>query len=367
MDTTTRDSWPQHRLALRGHSAAMEALQGRSSGSPWQSAVRPKSATWRHLAVVLGLASVCALPALAQEAAYPRKPITLVVPFAAGGGTDTVARLLGQKLQLELGQPVVIDNRPGANGIVASRSVLQQPADGYTLLLGSNSTHVIAPLAAKLPADGIKAAQTGFTVVSVIANAPLVLAVRSNAAERDLAAFIKRAKTAELSYGTFGAGSSAHVMGEVLAEDAKIKLLHVPYKGSAPALTDLLGSQVDAIFLTVAAIEGSVAGGSVRPLAVTGRSRLQTLPDVPTFDELGVHDMGNSGWFAVFAGTQTPPAIIDKVSAALRKAVALPDVRTKLIESGLEPVGSTPHEGREIWNRSVTVAEPVVKRAHIEF
>lgn len=306
-------------------------------------------------------------PVMAQGVDYPHKPITLVVPFAAGGGTDTVARLIGLKLHGVLGQPVVVENRPGANGTIASRAVLQQPADGYTLLLGSNSTHVIAPLVAKQTIDGIKAVQSNFSIASIVANAPLVLAVRSSAGIRDFAGFLARAKTGVLSYGTFGAGSSAHVMGEVLAESAKVEMLHVPYKGSAPAMNDLLGGQVDSVFLTVAAIEGLVDGGKVQPLAVTGRSRVRSLPNVPTYEEMGVRDMGNAGWFAVFAASKTPPAVVEKVSAALRKIVADPEVKTRLVELGLEPVGSTQQEAQDTWSRSIGLAAPVVKRAHIDF
>ncbi len=322
---------------------------------------------FRCLVMAAVAGAVFAGSVIAQEVDYPSKPLTLVVPFAAGGGTDTVARLIGLKLHGALGQPVVVENRPGANGTIASRAVLQQAADGYTLLLGSNSTHVIAPLVAKQAADGIKSVQANFSITSIVANAPLVLAVRSSAGLRDLTGFLARAKTAVLSYGTFGAGSSAHVMGEVLAESSKVEMLHVPYKGSAPAMNDLLGGQVDSVFLTVAAIEGLVDGGKVRPLAVTGRSRLRSLPNVPTFEEMGVSDMGNAGWFAVFAASRTPPAVIEKVSVALRKIVADPEVKAKLMELGLEPVGSTQQEAQDTWNRSVSLAAPIVKRARIDF
>jgi tripartite-type tricarboxylate transporter receptor subunit TctC len=323
--------------------------------------------TIRRRVLVGLLCAACFTPGMAQEADYPRKPVTLVVPFAAGGGTDAVARLIGLKLQAAFGQSVVVDNRPGANGVIASRGVLQQPADGYTLMFGSNSTHVIAPLVAKQTADGIDATLANFGIVSIIANAPLVLAVRSGTAERDFAGFQARARNAKLTYGTFGNGSSAHVMGETLSEAAKMNLLHVPYKGSAPAMNDLLGGQIDSVFLTVAAIEGMVAGGTVRPLAVTGLARVPSLPNVPTFEELGVRGMENPGWFAVFTSAKTPPAVVAKLSAALRKIVSEPEVKTRLVELGLQPVGSTQQEARKIWDKSIAFSAPTVKRARIEF
>jgi tripartite-type tricarboxylate transporter receptor subunit TctC len=314
----------------------------------------------------MACAAGVALPTLAQSGAYPSKPITLVVPFAAGGGTDTVARTIGLRLGALLGQPVVVENRPGANGLIASRSVAKQPADGYTILLGSNSTHVIAPLTAKNADDSIKAAQADFNILSIVANAPLVLAVRSAAAQQDLASFILGARRSRLTYATFGVGSSAHVMGEVLASTAHIELLHVAYKGSAPATNDLVAGHVDSAFLTVAALKGVADAGTVRPLAVTGRKRVVSLPNVPTFEELGVKDMANAGWFAMFVPSRTPASINDKLSAALRKIAMEPDVKAKLVELGLEPVGSTLAEARATWTRSISMAAPVVKRANIE-
>lgn len=290
-----------------------------------------------------------------------------MVPFAAGGGTDTVARLIGQKLQAALGGTVVIDNRPGANGLIAARAVLQAPADGDTLMFGSNSTHVIAALASKQSVAPGKTMQEAFTIVSVMANAPLVLAVRTDSPAHDLRGFLQRARANKLSYGSFGAGSSAHVMGEVLAESAGIDLLHVPYKGSAPALTDLMGGQVDAVFLTVAAVEAMVTAGSVRPLAVTGVRRVRSLPAVPTFEELGVRDMGNAGWFAVFAPAGTPAPVVSTLATALQAIAADGDVQARMVALGLEPVVSTPAQALETWRRSLAAAAPIVKKANIVF
>lgn len=315
---------------------------------------------------LLAFAATAAAPSFAQSPTYPSKPVTLVVPFSAGGGTDTVARMIGLRLGAALGQPVVIENRPGANGLIASRQVAKLPADGYTILMGSNSTHVIAPLTARNPLDGIKSTQGNFTILSVLANAPLVLAVRASAAEQNLAALMLRARRSRLTYATFGLGSSAHLMGEVLADSARVDLLHVAYKGSAPALNDLVAGHVDSAFLTVAAIKGAADGGTVRPLAVTGSARVASLPDVPTFEELGVKDMGNAGWFAMFAPVRTPAPVAESLSATLRKIVMEPEVRSKLVELGLEPVGSTIAQARSTWNRSVSLAAPVVQRANIE-
>ncbi len=320
----------------------------------------------RDLAATLG-ALAAAGTRLARAATWPERPINLVVPFAAGGGTDTVARLIGQKLQAALGGTVVIDNRPGANGLIAARAVLQAPADGHTLMFGSNSTHVIAALASKQSVAPGKTMQEAFTIVSVMANAPLVLAVRTDSPAHDLRSFLQRARANKLSYGSFGAGSSAHVMGEVLAESAGIDLLHVPYKGSAPALTDLMGGQVDAVFLTVAAVEAMVTAGSVRPLAVTGLRRVRSLPAVPTFEELGVRDMGNAGWFAVFAPAGTPASVVSTLATALQAIAADADVQARMVALGLEPVVSTPAQAMDTWRRSLAAAAPIVKKANIVF
>ncbi|MBP6892953.1 MAG: tripartite tricarboxylate transporter substrate binding protein [Pseudacidovorax sp.] len=317
------------------------------------------------LALLATLAATCT--GLAHATTLADRPINLVVPFAAGGGTDTVARLIGQKLQAALGGTVVIDNRPGANGLIAARAVAQAPADGHTLMFGSNSTHVIAALASKQAVVPGKTMQEAFTIVSVMANAPLVLAVRADSPAKDLRTFLQRAKANKLSYGSFGAGSSAHVMGEVLAESAGIELLHVPYKGSAPALTDLMGGQVDAVFLTVAAVEAMVTAGSVRPLAVTGLQRVRSLPAVPIFEELGVRDMGNAGWFAVFAPAGTPAPVVNTLATAVQAIAADTEVQTRMVALGLEPVVSTPAQALETWRRSLAAAAPIVRKANIVF
>ncbi len=210
-----------------------------------------------------------------------------MVPFAAGGGTDTLARLVGAKLQLASGQAVVVENRPGANGAVASRNVLAQPADGQTLLFGSYSTHVIAPLASKHNTQAQSATLSEYTALAVIGYAPLALAVNSASPHRTLAQFIDAAKAKQTTFGTFGAGSSAHLLGEIIAANTRAWLLHVPYKGSAPATTDLVGGHLDSVILTVAALQPFVANGTLRALAVSSSSRMPAMPSVPTIAEAG--------------------------------------------------------------------------------
>ena len=331
-------------------------------GAPWR---------WSRAGLArLGLALMgwlsLAHGAGAADLAYPNKPITLVVPFASGGGTDSLARLLGTQLQQVLGQPVVVDNRPGANGAVAARSVQRQPADGYTLMLGSHSTQVIAPLAAR-PPQPAQAAMASFAVISIVGHAPLVLAIRADSKDLDLAAFLQRARAQSLSYGSFGVGSSGHVMGEVLADAARLPWVHVPYKGSAPALTDLLGGHLDSVFLTVSAIGAGAEGAQVRPLAVTGQHRFPALPAVPTFVELGWPQMAESGWFALFAPAGTPTAVQQTLAKAVQKVLQSAELRSRLLAQGVEAVGSSPEEARRMWADAFRQAEPVVKRAHIEF
>lgn len=302
----------------------------------------------------------------AQETPPVGRPFTLVVPFAAGGGTDTLARSLGTRLQAALGQPVVIENRPGANGAMASRSVLAQPPDGQTLLFGSYSTHVIAPLVAKQPAEAATAVLSGYTAVAVIGYAPLALEVNAPAPARTLAQFLDAARARPTTFGTFGIGSSAHLMGEIIAARSQAQLLHVPYKGSAPATVELMGGHVDSVILTVSALQPLVAGGSIRALAVSSKARMPALPQVPTLAEAGYHDLPDTGWFAVFLPAKAPAAAATRLTAALRRIVAEPDFRARLTEQGLEPVDRGAEDAQQFWQRSIESARAALKRTRVE-
>ncbi|MBK8324465.1 MAG: tripartite tricarboxylate transporter substrate binding protein [Betaproteobacteria bacterium] len=324
----------------------------------------PAMPSRRHCLATLLLAAGFASAFTAQaQPAYPTAgPIRLVVPFSAGGGTDILARLIANKLETALGQTVVIDNQPGANGAVASENVARKPADGYTLLFGSSSTHAIAPLVSKkVNYDPFR----DFAPVTVVANTPLALVVNTASPIQDFPQYLAAARKDKMSYGTFGAGSTPHILGEVLAANANVPLLHVPYKGSAQAVTDILGNHIESAFLTVAAVAKPVSAGKLRALAVSGAARSKAMPTVPTFKELGVAGLEESGWFAIFAPAKTPAAITTQVADAVAKIVAGADVQAKMVELGLEPVGSTPEQHAAIWKRTHETMGAVIRRAKI--
>ena len=310
-------------------------------------------------------AGLLAPSAGAQTQTYPDKPITLVIPFTPGGGTDIVAKTLSQKLEAALGQPLVMEHRPGANGIIANQYVARKEADGYTLLFGSNSTQVIAPLLAK---DKSTMAQTlrDFTMVGTVGNTTLVLAVSAKSPIKTLAQYLEATKTKPMSYGTFGLGSSPHLMGEVLSSTQKAPMLHIPYKGSAPAVTDLAGGHTDSVFLTVSAVSSHITSGDVRALAVTGSSRIPSLLDVPTFEELGVKGLDDGGWFAVLTPAKTPPAVIKKLSDAMMKTTSDPAMQKRLLELGLVATVVTPEQSQITWTRTVKTVENVLKTTKIQ-
>lgn len=295
----------------------------------------------------------------------PKRTITLVVPFAAGGGTDILARLVGRKLEASLQQAVIIDNKPGANGLIASQFVKRAAPDGATLMFGSNSTHVIAPLLS--PEKGaLDAARNDFAMVSILAVTPLVLAVNAKSPIGDLDQFINAKPPGGLTYGTFGAGSSAHLMGALLAAKQGMKLLHVPYKGSTAAITDLLGGTIDSVFLTAAAIGTYVDAKQVRALAVTGTERIAALPGVPTFQERGISGFENGGWFAVFAPAKTPHNVVAFLNAELRKIMAEPDIQARFPDLGLQGRDATLKQDEALWDESIAHMQDVIKQTKID-
>jgi tripartite-type tricarboxylate transporter receptor subunit TctC len=295
----------------------------------------------------------------------PKKAITLVVPFAAGGGTDILARLVARKLESSLQQTVIVDNRPGANGVIASQFVERATPDGSTVMFGSNSTHVIAPLLS--PEKGaLEATRNNFAMISILAATPLVLAVSEKSPYGNLDQFINAKQPGGLTYGTFGAGSSAHLMGALLAAKQGMKLLHVPYKGSTAAITDLLGGTIDSVFLTAAAISTYIDAKQVRALAVTGTERVGSLPDVPTFKERGISGFENGGWFAMFAPAKTPDNIVAFLNTELHKIMAEPDIQARFPDLGLQKRDGTLKEDEALWDESISHMQDVIKQTKID-
>lgn len=292
----------------------------------------------------IGLIAFCAALAAAGAAGaqpYPSKSIRLVVPFAAGGNVDLTARLVATPMQEFLGQPLVVENRLGAGGMIASEFVARSAPDGYTLQMGSNSTFSVAPaLFANAPYHPIR----DFTPISNIQVTPFVLIVRTGLAAHSVADLVRLAKEkpGALTMGSGGTGSSNQLVGELFQMLAGVKFLHVPYKGSALATTDVMGNQIDLLFDQGSTATGNARGGRVRALAVAARSRMAALPEVPTFAEAGVKDFDIQNATGLLGPANLPAPIVQRLHAAVLKALATPAVRERFAQMGVEPVGSTP-------------------------
>lgn len=292
-------------------------------------------------AVVLGAGLLGGTSALAQ--AYPTKPVTIIVPIAAGGTTDILARIIGQALTAELGQSVVVDNRAGAGGNIGGQAAAKATPDGHTLFMGTVGTHAInASLYKKMPFDPVK----DFAPLTRVANVPNLLV--ANPAQpyksvKDLIAYAK-ANPGKVNFGSSGNGSSIHLSGELFKSLAKVDMQHAPYKGSAPAVTDLLGNQIGIMFDNMPSAIQHVRSGSLVPLAVTTAKRSPELPNVPTIAEAGVPGYEATSWFGMFAPAGTPAPVLAKLNAAIVKVLAQPDVKKKINEQGAEVYSETPEQ-----------------------
>ena len=293
---------------------------------------------------LLAAAAACALwPALAAAQAFPTKPITIIVPFAAGGTTDILARIIAQGLTAELGQSVVVDNRAGAGGNIGGQAAARAAADGYTLFMGTVGTHAInAALYKKMPFDPVK----DFAPLTRVANVPNLLV--ANPAQpfktvQELIAYAK-ANPGKVNFGSSGSGSSIHLSGELFKSMAKVDMQHVPYKGSAPAVTDLLGNQIAIMFDNMPSAIQHVRSGKLRAIAVTTAKRSPELPDVPTIAEAGVPGYEATSWFGMFAPAATPAPVVGQLNKALVKVLAQPDIKKRINEQGAETAGETPEQ-----------------------
>jgi len=291
--------------------------------------------------LVFPLALLGASPAGAQD--YPRRPLRLIVPFAPGGGNDIVARAIAQSLGASLGQPVIVDNRAGAGGVIGAELAAKSPADGYTLFLGGVGSHAVNPsLHARLPYDPVG----DFAPITLIASAPSVLVVHPSVPAQSIAQFsaLAKANPGKLNYASNGNGSSAQLAAVMYESMAGVAMVHVPYKGLAPALVDLLSGEVQAMFSSVVAIVPHIKAGRLRALAVTGKRRSPLMPEVPTLAESGLPEYEAGSWYGVLAPAGTPRAIIAKLHGEVVHALAQPEVRERLAGEGAEVIGSTPEE-----------------------
>jgi tripartite-type tricarboxylate transporter receptor subunit TctC len=288
------------------------------------------------------LSALClAVSVQAQEAAtaYPSKPIHFIVPASAGGPSDVIARIVGERLSAALGQPVLVENRPGGSLMLGTNAVAKAAGDGYTLLFTTSTPIVMIPATLKnVPYDSVRE----LTTVAHIGTTPLVLYVSASVAAKNVKelADLAKANAGGLSYGSYGNGSSAHLLGEYMNKQLGIKMIHVPYKGVAPELQDLAGGQITAAVADVGTASAFVKAGRIRPIAVTGTERAKNLPEVPTFAEQGIVGMEPfSPWWGLFAPASTPRPLVDKLAAEVVKIVKSPDFAARLIALGGEPTG----------------------------
>lgn len=320
----------------------------------------------RHVlaAAAMVAAGVFAGSATAQDGAYPNRPVTLIVSAAAGGTTDIAARMIAEPLSKALGQPVVVDNRPGGNGGIAASAVQRAKPDGYTLLVQYSGFHVITPLLVKnLSWDPVK----DFAPVANLLSAPQVLVVRPSLPVKSLKELVAYAKANpnKLNYASSGNGSLQHVSTELLNQMAGIKITHVPYKGTGPAMTDLLGGSVDLTITTPPPLIPHIAAGKLRPLVVTSKSRIPSLGDVPSAPEAGYADLDVSSWFAMYAPAGTPKAVVDKLAGDIEAIMRTEAFRKKAETLGAEAKFMSPQQLDQYQRAELTRWGKVIKSADI--
>jgi tripartite-type tricarboxylate transporter receptor subunit TctC len=296
----------------------------------------------------------------AQAENYPSKPIKLIVPFPAAGTTDFLARILGQELTKAWGQQVIVDNRPGAGGNIGSDLVAKSAPDGYTLVMGAVGTHAInASLYKKMPYDTVK----DFAPITLIAMVPNILVVHPAVPAKSVKELIEYAKAnpGKLNFASSGNGTSVHLSGELFKTMAGVSMTHVPYKGSAQALPDLLGGQVQLMFDNMPSMLPHVKAGKLRALAVTSSKRSPAMPDLPTIAEAGVAGYEASSWFGVLAPAGTPSAIVTKLNGEIVRILGLPEIKERLSSQGAEPVGNSPEQFAAYITAEMTKWGNVVK------
>jgi tripartite-type tricarboxylate transporter receptor subunit TctC len=316
--------------------------------------------TFYRMALALGLSALTALSWAQGVANYPARPLKIVVPFAPGGTTDMLARLVGQRLTQSWGQAVVIENKPGAGATLGADLVAKSNPDGYTLLMGAAHHTIAQNVYAKLPYHFDR----DFAPITMVAMVPNMVVINNEVPAKSIAEFIALSKSqpGKMNYGSAGAGTAHHLIGEMFKLRAGVDLTHVPYKGSAPAVADLLSGQVQLMFDTVTSGLPQVKAGKVRALAVTTAKRSSAMPDVPSLSETVLPGFDVGTWFGLLAPAATPPAIVQKLNAEIVRIIQLPDVRKQMLEAGSEPMGNTSQQMSAQIKAELEAFETVVKQ-----
>ena len=299
-----------------------------------------------------------------DDAAYPARHLRLIAPFTGGSTLDIMARVIAEQLTGALGQNVVVDNRPGANGIIGIDLVAKAPADGYTMLMTTGSFTGNMVLNKKLPYDGVR----DFAPITQIARSyGMVLLVNTAVPAKSIKELVALAKSrpGKLSYGSSGVGNITHLVAEMFKTEAGIDIVHVPYKGSAPAMTDVVGQQIDMTFLSTVSVQPYIKADRVRALALTGSERSPVLPDLPTFKELGLPGVEMTGWYGLWFPAKTAQARVNRIQSAIKKAVASPELKARLAEFGLVSVASSPAEFARFLREDFALQARIVKQAGI--
>lgn len=316
----------------------------------------------RHIALIVSMfAGASILSGAAFSQSYPTRPVRIVSAFAAGGTNDIIARIIAPRFSELLGQQIIVENRPGAGGVIGTEAVAKAPADGYTLTIATSTTHAIAPALRPLPYDPVK----DFTPVGLVGVTPYVVIVHPTLPVKSIKELVAlaKARAGQVEFGSGGVGTPGHLAGAMLNSMTGIKLVHVPYKAGNLALNDLLGGHISLTFSTTITSTQFIQNKRLRAIAVTSAKRIPAFPDVPTVAESGAPGYDFTLWLGLAAPSGTPPSIAQRLSDSLVKTVQFPDVRTKLISQSVEPLSSTPKELADRIARELVVYSKVVKES----
>jgi tripartite-type tricarboxylate transporter receptor subunit TctC len=318
----------------------------------------------RLLQLFVGGAAMSLLPAAFGQAAYPNKPIKIIAPVQPGGGVDLVARTIADRLGRALGASIIVENMSGGGGVVGSMATARAAPDGYTLMVGYVGTHGTNPAVRKLPYDAVK----DFTPIAMVGGTPNILIVGANVPVKSLAEFVAyvKANPGKLSYGSSGPGTLTHLAMEQLKVAADLDIVHVPYRGIGPAITDILGGQTQALFPGLAAALPHIKAGKMKPMAVTGLARHPLLPDVPTFAESGYKGFDGVQWYGIVGPAGMPPSLVKQLNEEINKLLANPDLRERLSSEALEPMPMTPEQFGQYMRDDIAKWSKLAKDRNIQ-